>query len=206
MTTMLSRQGAHRLGVLIVACLLAASSAFGQGSLRTGTGQTLQSVLLPLSVPASGASFLEFTFGFGTDETSQPGVIADSATVSVFDLIGANTAILVTADTSGFAWAPATPGTLPLNPDDIQRAFSGFPSLEPVRTLQTAYRVLVPIPAVFNGQQVQVALDLFDNLNPAGSTAFISGVTVVPEPGLLTLLMAGGLASFPFMFLKRPRA
>jgi hypothetical protein len=138
-----------------------------------------------------------------TDERVLPSAIPDSVTVNVMNLSGLLTTVVVTADINGFAWRPVTPGTIPLSASAVSASLVAFPSIIPTRETSTAYRVQVELPAVFYGQDVQVVVDLFDNLNPLGSTAFVGGVALVPEPSAVALLGMGGLAAWSLLFRRR---
>jgi hypothetical protein len=173
-------------------------SAISQGSfqeitiLQTPGTQSLTSQTRVIEVDAALAlPLLQFTFGFATDETVVPGEIPDSFTVTLQDASLVSTMIFLTADVSGVAWAPPTPGTTPIAPESVLRSVTPFPaSLEPVLSLQFAYRVQAPLPSGFAGQTLSLHFDLFDNLNGVRSLGWFSDVSVVPEPRFLVPTMA----------------
>lgn len=171
----------------------------GQGSLQgvtllTDGSSAIHSVEVAVpGRPSALTSYLEMVIGLGTDEKLVPLVIPDAMTVNVMDFLGQKTVVLVTADIAGFVWRPETPGTIPLGANAVASSLVAFPLLDPTRETSAAYLVRVELPAVFYGQDVKVVVDLFDNLNTLGSTAFLGNVALVPEPGSLLLLGFGGL-------------
>ena len=69
-----------------------------------------------------------------------------------------------------------------------------FPSLQPIYSHQWSYKVTVPIPKQFSGQNVSVYFDLFDNGDQIRSVGWIDTISVVPEPGILVLGLLGSIA------------
>jgi hypothetical protein len=186
-------------GGLGLTCLLWANLVFAQGSstvLQTGGGQPVVSEVRTVWVGADAIwERLVFDWGFATDETVAPGVFLDSFTATLQDLDGSFTAIYLTADAAGTFLAPATPGTVLIDPTSISLTPIGYPTLLPALAYQRAYQMSAVIPGQFAGRQVNIFFDLFDNQNGIASQAWFNNVTVdsVPEPGVLSLVILGGL-------------
>lgn len=180
-------------------------SASGQGSIQgvtllTGGSSALQSVSVEVpGHPSTLTNFLEMIIGMATDEKIVPQTIPDAVTVNVVDLAGQLTAVVLTADVTGFVWRPETPGTIALPGEAVSASLVAFPTLDPLRETSAAYRVRVELPQSFYGQEIRVTMDLFDNGNLLGSTAFLGNVALVPEPSALALIGIG-LSGF---FLRR---
>jgi hypothetical protein len=170
--------------------------------LPTGGGDPLVTATRTLSVdPSFTLPFLQFTFGFATDESVAPGQFADSFTVTLQDSSLATTMIFLTADASGVVWAPPTPGTVPIAPETISRTPVDFPtSVEPVLAQQFAYSVQTPLPSAFAGQTLSLHFDLFDNMNGVASLGWFSEVAVVPEP---RLWMTGAVVMLVYLFRRK---
>ena|SRR5438093_6400189 len=187
-----------------VALLCGDAAARAQGSptvLRTGGGSVTETY--PLLFPASVDNVrLQFNFGFGTDETPQGGQLLDSFTVTLQDNSMQSTAIYLTADASGVAWAPATPGTISMDPNSINRSPISFGNVQPSHANETAYHVDALIPSQFAGTTATLYFDLFDNGNSVSSLGWFSDVAVVPEPGTAVL---GGIGAAIFIFFCRFR-
>jgi hypothetical protein len=183
-------------GVLLL--VLGELSALGQGTVifhNTGGGQSLVSEVRSLSIdPSLQQPSLVFNFGFATDEIPSPGTFLDSFTVTLEDVAQRISVVYLTADATGIAWAPPTPGAWSMDPASITHSLISYPSLQPVLTNRIAFQVTAPIPAQFTGS-VNVYFDLFDNLDNQNSQAWFSGLSLVgvPEPSVwaLSLLMAG---------------
>jgi hypothetical protein len=180
--------------------LLCASAApgFGQGTVvfhNTGGGQSLVSEVRSLSLTGTlSQPYLRFDFGFATDETPTAGAFLDSFSVSIQDASQSFSAIYATADATGIAWAPPTPGTLFIDPASILVSPISYPNLQPVLSRQNAFEVTAPIPSQFLvGGSINVYFDLFDNLDNRTSQGWFSGLTVssVPEPQVWALLCVG---------------
>lgn len=176
----------------------------GQGTLtplvlQTDAVNPLVSATNPLPAFPSAPVPLEFEFGFATDEAFGPGGFFDSVTLTLQDQAMNHTLIIATADAGGFAWAPATPGALEVDPNSIIRTPIGFPSLTPVLNLRVAFHVIVPVPPQFNGLPASLYLDLSDNLNTLNSIGYFKLITV-PEPAVGLLAGLGGLGR---LWLKR---
>jgi hypothetical protein len=107
------------------------------------------------------------------------------------------TAIYLTADASGVAWAPVTPGAWGLDPTSIRATALAYPSLQPVLNDQLAYQVSAAIPDQYKGHMVNVYFDLYDNLDARASQAWFGDLRVimVPEAEVWRFwLLAGCLA------------
>jgi hypothetical protein len=146
---------------------------------RTGSGQTLQSLGLPIQTPVASASpTLTFEFGFATAETEAAGTFFDSFSLTLQTTNLTTTALVLTADRTGVVWAPPTPGALPISSEDIERDAVTFPNLSPTLPLRFAYFVTFVIPDAFAGMALNILFDLFDNLNASSSLAYISNLHV----------------------------
>jgi hypothetical protein len=146
---------------------------------RTGTNESLVTLSLPFSAPATNSpSFLRFDFGFATAEPDAPDTFFDSFSVTLQRNDQSATALLLTADRTGVQWAPPASGALSLNASEIQRAETNFPSLTPDLAIKFAFSVSFLLPSVLTGGPLQLFLDLFDNLNPSASLAFVRDVRI----------------------------
>ena len=99
-------------------------------------------------------------------------------------------------------WTPLTPGNVLLNAANWTITPVTFPGLQPDYSTKFAYSVTAPLPSAFQGQDLNFYLDLFDNQDPQGSLAWITPITVVPEPGMLSL---GLFPLVVFAFFRRSR-
>lgn len=189
--------------------MLAAGNVWAQGSLQgttlmTGGGFAIRSAAVDVpGRPSALTNMLQMIVGLSTDERVVPQAIPDSVTVNVVDLSGQKIAVVVTADITGFVWRPETPGTIPLSASAVSASLVAFPTLDPVRQTANAYLVLVELPAAFFGQDIKIVMDLFDNQNAFGSTAFLGNVALVPEPSAALLFGLGGLAGLIPLFRRR---
>ena len=146
---------------------------------RTGSGQTLQSLGLPIQTPVATATpTLTFEFGFATAETEATNTFFDSFSLTLQTTNLMTTALVLTADRTGVAWAPMTPGALPISPEDIERDAVPFANLSPALPLRFAYFVTFVIPDAFAGTALNILFDLFDNLNASPSLAYVSNLHV----------------------------
>jgi hypothetical protein len=139
---------------------------------------------------------LLFSFGFATAETPQPGVLADSFTVTLQSMNQQVTAVYATIDASGLVLAPPSPGAVVLEPSSIQAVPIPYPSLQPVVTGNAwAYQVTALIPSQFATGPFNVYFDLFDNQNSISSQGWYNGVGIVlvPEPATVALFLTGGI-------------
>ena len=91
--------------------------------------------------------YLVFDFGFATDETASPGSFLDSFTVTLQDGSQKFAAVYLTADATGIAWAPQTPGALFVDSASILSVPRLYPNLGQVFASQKAFEVTAPIPA-----------------------------------------------------------
>ena len=189
--------------------LLGGADVLAQGALQgttlsTGGGFALRSATVDLpGRPSALTNILQMIIGLSTDERRLPQVVPDAVTVNVIDLSGQKTVVVVTADITGFVWRPETPGAIPLSASSVSASLVAFPILDPVRETANAYLVLFEIPAAFYGDEIKVVMDLFDNQNALGSTAFLGNVALVPEPSAALLLGLGGLAGLIPLFRRR---
>lgn len=159
--------------------------------LRTGTGGPLITASQSFFVPASAnPQTLQIAVGFSTDEIVAPDTFFDSVTLTLEDELASLAAIFFTIDISGTYWAP-TPGGVFIDPDAIVRSAIPFPTLTPVHASQVAYSLTLPVPASMTGKQLNLFLDLFNNQDAAGSLAWMSPVTIVPEPASFAMALLG---------------
>ena len=171
--------------------------SLGQGTIvfhNTGGGQPIVSEVRSIFIdPTSSQPRLVFDFGFATDETPTPGTFLDSFTVTIQNMAQSLSAVYLTADATGVAWAPVTPGALFVDPASISANPIAYPNLQPVLGNRLAFEVTAPVPQQFVGQSVNVFFDLFDNLDPNNSQAWFSslGLASVPEPQTWTLFPTG---------------
>jgi hypothetical protein len=190
--------GGTLLSGTALSLLLSASPVSAQNTLtamNTGSGQPLLSEVRSLFV--DGLLFkprLLFNLGFASNETLAFGTFLDSFTVTIQDPNQALTAVYLTLDIAGTRVAPATPGTLFIDPATISTDPLAYPNLSPVLFDQRAFAVSASIPEQFVGGQVNVYFDLFDNQNSIASQAWFSNLRVesVPEPQVLSLLLLAG--------------
>jgi len=160
--------------------------------LQTGNGETLHSAWQSVFIPESAfPQQIQIAVGFSTDETFAPETFFDSVTLTLQDELSSLAAIFFTMDCSGAFWAPLPDGGIPVDPNAIGRESIEFPDLSPAYVHQVAYYLTLPIPASLTGRQLNLYLDLFDNQDTAGSLAWMSQVTVVPEPGAAALAALG---------------
>lgn len=183
--------------MLAVGFFFLTNFGFAQGlvTLNTDDVQPLISGMrtVDTTVPG-GQAQLEFDFGFSTSESPTPGGFLDAFTVTLQDLNQTAAAILFTADPNGLVLAPATPGTVVLNPGSINLNPIAYPSLQPVLPNQIAYHLIVPVPQQFAGNPMNVYFDLFNNQDASASQAWFDNVRIatIPEPQICTLLLLSG--------------
>jgi hypothetical protein len=170
--------------------------------LKTGNGQPLATFSQILSAGSLGQTpILRFSFGFSTAEAISPNAFLDSVSLTVQNG-SSQSAIFFTADASGVQWAPVTPGNVLLNAANWNVTPITFPGLQPDYPTEFAYSVTAALPSAFQGQELNFYFDLFDNQNPQGSLAWITPITVVPEPGIWSF---GLFPLLVFVFFRRSR-
>jgi hypothetical protein len=180
----------HLLGAGMLALLTAHADAQGI-FFQTGAGQPLSSRSFQLNALAGSVQpVLTFDLAFATDESFAPGQLFDSFTVSVAGGFEQVFGTLVTADASGFLWAPPGSGQ-PINGGSISRIEVPFPTGGQAFRSTAAYTVSWPIPAQFRSGDFEMTVDLFDNLDVTGSLGYISVPVVVPEPSMLVIFFFG---------------
>lgn len=193
----------------VLSLLWAHSLVLAQGTLvtlNTGGGQVLVSETRTVMIDGAWAQpRLLFDFGYATDETALPGIFLDSFTVTLQDSNQVFTAIYLTADASGVAWVPSTPGTVAMDPASINASALSYPSLEPVLAGQLAFQVDAAIPAQFIGHLVNIHFDLYDNLDAQASQAWFSDLRVmnVPEPAVWCIWLLAVVCGWTLKRLKR---
>jgi hypothetical protein len=156
--------------------------------------------------PASAgeAQFLEFQFGFSTDEEIVPATFLDSVTFTLEGVASGNFAAFVTVDRSGSYWAPAITGGLTLDPTSIERQAISFPDeVTPSHAHEFAYFVRAQIPTELRGESLQFHMDLFSNDNGVQSLAWVGPAVVVPEPSSALILLIGAIFYFGFKWRAR---
>ena len=168
---------------------------------QTIPGQTVSTIFDSVFIPVGADNpMLYFNFGFATDEIPAASQFLDSFTITMQSVDQTGTALFLTVDANGLVWAPATPGTIPLDSSGIVRSSIPFPSLTPVLANQQAWSVMAPIPPQFGGKTVNLFVDLFNNQNGLASLGWISQlqITPVPEPMSLSLWLVAVLCFFGF--------
>lgn len=162
----------------------AARAAETEAWLRTGAGEPLVSTNWSLAIdPAWESIGLRLGFGFATREADLPGSFLDSFTIALRGADPSVGAVLLTADATGVAWAPATPGGTEIAAGSIQRqAVEAPPEMagEPVRF---AYWIFLTLPEAFEGETASIYLSLFDNGDGLGSMGQLDHVDLVPGGG-----------------------
>ncbi len=130
-------------------------------------------------------------FGFSTDETLLPQAFPDSFTITVQSASLSVTAVLLTADRSGVAWAPPSPGTLAVDPASMQHLPASFPALQPALDSREAYLADFSLPDELVGRDVVVFGDFFDNANGVHSLAYATQPQVhsLPDGGLTNVVL-----------------
>jgi hypothetical protein len=179
---------------LLLLSSFSSKQLWAQGTfLSTGGGVPLVTRTFPLQTGGSLSPVIGFEVGFATREVASPGELHDSFSVFVSDNSGQRLSFLLTADTSGFVWAPVSPGTIPVSESSITRTATPFPTTEQTFPSARSYLVSWPVPPQFTAGSFNLTLDLFDNQNGVGSLAYFTPPTVVPEPSHLTLLGIAGM-------------
>jgi hypothetical protein len=169
--------------------------AQGLVTLNTDSVQPLISQMLSLDTTVPGGQAqLDFDFGFATAESPVAGSFLDAFTVTLQNSGQTATAILFTADPTGLFLAPATPGTIIVNPASMSLNPIAYPSQQPIVPNQTAYHLSMAVPQEFASQPMNVYFDLFNNLDAFGSQAWFNNVRIaaVPEPQLCALCVLSG--------------
>jgi hypothetical protein len=152
---------------------------------RTGGDEALLTLELSLAVPAwDRAPRLVFEFGFGTAEPEDPETFFDSFSVTLRNADRGATALLLTGDRYGVAWAPVTTAGLVVSLDDLRWEEEVFPDLAPAYEFRSAYAVSYTLPEVLAGGAADLYFDLFDNLNAFGSLAYVRNVRLESMPPL----------------------
>ena len=160
--------------------------------LQTGTGNPLQTVTVPLEMPAINAlPQLRFEIAFATDEIPQAGTFHDSVSFTLQTADESSTALLLTMDAFGLQAAPPNPGGFPIPPGALQIMEIPYFGSAGDPAMRAAYAVLFTAPMQFTEQANNSFFDLFDNLDPVSSVAHLRNVTVVPEPQLAWILLSG---------------
>jgi hypothetical protein len=171
--------------------------------LRTGNA-TLVTAQQQITIPSEiHAPRLEFDFAFGTEEAFGGEGFFDSATLTLQTGHESATAVLLTVDRLGLNWLPETPGGLLLDPASIEWRTIPFPGISPEPAFTIALHISTALPPEMTGQPVTLFLDLFDNQNASASVAWMSPVTIVPEPSVWALgALAVGLLALRKRFLS----
>jgi hypothetical protein len=148
---------------------------------------------------ADPVPLLNFKFGFSTDESPSPGEFLDSLSVTLQTDNQDLTILLLTLDAFGLVVAPSTPGTTPLDPEEVVTTPIDFPSLQPVLANQFAFEFTARLPPQLAGRNASLYFDLFNNLNPLQSLGWFSPEIRVPEPSAA----AFGVLGLAAMLLRR---
>jgi hypothetical protein len=184
---------------------LVGQGALGPTVLLTGTGQPLVTESRTIqTLSNTGEMRLSVQLGFSTEETSQPGIFADSFSLTLQPANNSLTPILYfTMDAGGVVWAPPSPGTFPIDPDSILRTAVSFPTLDPELPNQLSFQFDAPIPNGYGGQPLTLRFDLFDNGNAARSLGWFSEPAIVPEPSAVALLSLTSLICWASRRVRR---
>jgi hypothetical protein len=172
--------------------------------LRTGGDAPLVTAQQQVAIPSEiHAPRLEFDFAFGTEEALGGEGFFDSATLTLQTGHKSATALLLTVDRLGLNWFPETPGGLLLDPASIEWRTIPFPGISPEPAFTLALHISAAVPPEMSGQPITLFLDLFDNQNASASVAWMSPVTIVPEPSVWALgALAVGLLALRKRFLS----
>jgi hypothetical protein len=162
--------------------------------LNTGGGAPTVTDARQFVFSSQAGARLRVDFGFTTDESPGAAGFHDSFSATLQTLDQASTAIFFTIDIFGAQWAPSTPGTVSLDGNSIARDVISFPGGQAQLGQSVAYSVNAAIPESFLGKTVNLYFDLFDNVDGVNSKAVVGPVTIVPEPGGLSLLALGAVA------------
>ncbi|HVK59205.1 MAG TPA: hypothetical protein VM735_10515 [Candidatus Kapabacteria bacterium] len=189
--------------ILATASLFPVTAAEGDITvLRTeGVLSTYTQNLNP--VPAIGAQFIDFQFGFATDEEVQPVIFLDSLTFTLEGTVSGRAAAM-TLDREGAHWAPTITGGLTLDPQSFEEQSIPFPGeISPSHTYPFAFSLRAPIPEELRGEDLQFHMDLFSNGNGVESLSWVGPVMVVPEPKSMMILLIGAIFYFGFKWRAR---
>ena len=157
-------------------------------SLQTGGGDALVTATEELSSALPEGLFLRFRFSYGTDETATAGEFKDSFSIGLFgDDAGLN-ALFLTADVFGLHLAPENTGGIELAAGSLQLTPAEIPGETAGFNASFSFNVQAEIPARFSERSANLRLDLFDNGNSAQSLGYIDQISVVPEPGMWSLV------------------
>jgi hypothetical protein len=160
---------------------------------RTGGSDPFLSLMMPLAAPPTNvAPLLQFEFGFATDEGDVPETFFDSFSVTVQGDDAAQSALLLTADRTGVAWAPPNAGGIQVDPGEVNRQVVTGESVDPKLALQVAYSVSFILPAVLLGRPIKVFFDFFDNLNGTNSLAYVKNVRLPSGIRLQSATLSAG--------------
>src|SRR5262249_32354440 len=117
-------------GLLLTPMALAQVGVANEGAytiLRTASNGPVVSFTNQLELPALGViPTISFEFGFATQETNSLEAFFDSFSFTLQS--STNVATVLTADLTGVAWAPRTPGGVELNTNEILISSNAFPN------------------------------------------------------------------------------
>jgi hypothetical protein len=164
--------------------------------MQNGGGTPEVSDQVTVTSSGSGATTIQYDFGFFTTEVVTPNTFLDSLTVSIQDA-ALDVTVVSTTDASGTLWEPPSPGAVPLTASAVGFQTMAPTQLSPVNGRGVAYAVDVTLPAGLQGTTFTVDFDLFDDQNPSTfALAYFGNVEVVssvPEPSAEILVCLGGL-------------
>jgi hypothetical protein len=151
---------------------------------RSGTTATNLALEWVQVAPSTNrAPRLVFEFGFATEEEPVPQTFVDSFSVTLQALgAGGGTALLLTADVFGPAWAPSNPGGLLVEATSLSYTNVPFAAVTPSLPLRSAYSVSYLLPPELSGRSVSLFMDFFDNGSALRSLAYVTNVRVESAP------------------------
>ena len=154
--------------------------------MRSGDVSALQLRTRPIHFDALPGEFsISFSFGFATDEVPGEDEIFDSVTLVLQNTNTGLTAMIATADATGFTWLPSTAGLLPLLASALALVPTSFPEVQSLPLHRAAYQVTLLMPAALADGWTDLTMVLYDYPNGLTSVGWLGPVTVIPPPGIL---------------------
>lgn len=176
-------------GVLALASLGRAAEAgiSYEGDLtvfRSSTNSSFLTLELPYVAPsADQRPRLLFEFGFSTEQRLLPITFLDSFSVTLQGTEASSSALLLTADAFGVAWAPPNPGGLPLDDSGLSYTNIPFASVDPILPWRFAFAVSYLLPPQLCDGPLSLFLDFLDTSSPLRSLAYVTRLLLQTSPG-----------------------